>query len=506
MALLPEANTTRLTSLLIAVAVGVGGWLLTTAVEAVEPLLVAGLAGGLLGVTTLLVDTDHPVGTAAATVLLPVASLAVVGAFGLPIREVVPVALAGDPFVRMVIGLLGSTLAVGLAVFGVVGTLDSGVGKGAVATLWETTVLALVGIAVALGGLLVVQLDALAAVSLPGVDGSLLSAFVYRPSEPPVVVVTFWLLTSLLVGTLKLLIAVAPVVELTPQTKQATVTTWLSRTHSALNLTFGLVACLTLAAVGLVVWSTDLGRLLAPYPGVYGLFAAPGLRRVLVTGIGLLTLGTVVLGGLQFATGRVADTVGRLVPSLLGGATGVALAVIASPAVPRVLDRVPETPLPVDRVATALTPPGVVLAVLAVSMGLLTGVLAVLIAAGGLKYIPPRTAGSAIASGSLGVGAIAAGIYGGGTLVVFALVALSVVVWDLGERSVTTRAELGALPSVQLEGIHTFSALGLGVVGVGLAWGLYANALGRLAVDGGTLVGVLAAAVGVLLLAATRRG
>lgn len=506
MAVLPDADTTRLASLLIATAVAFGGWLLTAAVGTVQPLLGAGIAGGLLGVTTLFRNTDHPVGTAAATLLLPVTSLAVVAAFGLPIREVVPLVLAGDPFVRPLIGLLGSTLAVGLAVFGVGGTLDAGVGERAVAKLWGTAVLALGGIGVALAGLLVVQLDALAAVSLPGVDGSIVTAFVYRPSEPPVVVVTFWLLTSLCLGTLKLLLAVAPIVELTPQTKQAAVTTWLSRAHSALSLTFGLGACLTLAAVGLTAGSTDLAGLFAPYPGVYRLFAAPGLRQLLVASTGLLALGAVGLGGLQFATGRVADTVGSLVPSLLGGATGIGLAVVASPAVPRLLERVPETPLPVDRVATALTPPGVVLTVLAVSMGVLTGVLAVLAIAGGLEYIPRRTAGSAVASAGLGTGAIAAGIYGAETLVVFALVAVSVVVWDLGERSVTTRAELGALPSVQLEGVHTVSAVGLGAVGVGLSWGLYTNALGRLAVSGGTLVGLLAAAVGVLIVVVALRG
>lgn len=504
--LLPEADTTRLTSLLIAVAVALGGWLLTTATGSTRPALAAGLAGGLLGLTVLIRDTETPIGTAVATLLLPVPSFVGLVALGLPVREVVPLAVEGEPFVRPLIGQLGVTIAVGMAAFGVVATLDTGVGKGAVAKLWGTAVRALFGIGVALAGLLVVQFDALAAVPIPGVDGSVFTAFVFQPSEPPVVVVTFWLLWCLLVGSLKLLVAVAPILELTPQTKQATVERELSRTHSVLNATFTLLLGLTTVAILLALGVADLQALLARFPSAFELFAAPGIRRGLVSGIGLLAVGIVLLGGLQFVTGRVTDTVGSLVPSLLAGGSAVAVAIVGSPVVPRAVSRVPETPLPVEQVTTALTPPGVLLTAITIAVALLTLVLAFVVAAGGFKYIPRRTAGSAIASAGLGVGVIAVGIYGGGTLVVFVAVAISILVWNMGERSVTTRAELGALPSVQLEAVHTFSALGLGVIGVGLAWGLYTSVLGRLVVSGGTLVGVLASAVGVVILVSTLRG
>jgi len=503
---LPEADTTRFTSFLIAVAVALGGWLLTTATGTRQPALAAGLAGGLLGLTVLIRDTETPIGTAVATLLLAVPSLVGLVALGLPVRELVPLAIGGEPFVRPLIGQLGVTIAVGVAAFGVVATLDTGVGKGAVAKLWGTAVRALFGIGVALAGLLVLQLDALTAVPIPGVDGSIVTAFIYQPSEPLVVVITFWLLMSLQVGCLKLLVAVAPVLELTSQTREDTVERLLSRTHSVLNATFALALALTGVALVVALSSTNPDRFFAQYPAAYTLFTAPGLRRGLVAGIGLVAVGTVLLGGLQFVTGRVTDTVGSLVPSLLAGGGAVAVAVVGSPVVPRAVSRVPDTPLPVEQVITALTPPGAILAVLAIAVALLTLVLAAVVAAGGLQYIPRRTAGSAIASAGLGFGAIAVGIYGGDTLVVFVAVAVSILVWHMGERSVTTRAELGPLPSVQLEAVHTFSALGLAAVGVGLAWGLYTNVLGRLAVSGGTLVGVLASTVGVLILVSTLRG
>lgn len=504
---LPEPDTTRLGSLLIAGTVAAGSWLLTTATGTIRPALAAGLAGGLLGFAILIRDTETPVGTAVATLLLPVPSLVGLVALGLPLRDIVPLAIEGEPFVRPLIGQLGATIAIGVAVFGVVATLDTGVGKGSVATLWGTAVRTLFGIGVALAGLLAVQLDALTAISLPGVDGSILAAFVYQPSEPLVVVITFWLLVCLQVGSLKLLVAVAPVLELTSQTKEDTVERLLSRTHLVLNMMFVLALALTGVTLMIALSSMNPERFFAQYPAAYRLFTAPGFRRGLVMGIGVVTVGTVAIGGLQFVTGRITETVGSLVPSLLAGGSAVAVAVVGSPTVPGVVDRIPDTPaVPVDQVTTALTPPGVILAVLTIAVALLTGVLAVVASAGGFTYIPRRTAGSAIASAGLAFGAIAVGIAGADTLIVFAAVAVSILVWNIGERSVTTRAELGAMPSVQLEAIHTFSALGLAALGVGLAWGLYTNVLGRLAVDGGTLVGVLASTVGVLLLVVVLRG
>ena len=505
--LLPEPDMTRLGSLLIAVTVAAGSWLLATATGTIQPALAAGLAGGLLGFAILIRDTETPIGTAVATLLLPVPGLVGLIAFGLAVRDIVPLVAEAEPFFRLLIGQLGATVAIGLAVFGVVATLDTGVGKGAVTTLWGTAVRALFGIAVALAALLAVQFDALTTISLPGVDGSILVALVYQPSEPLVVLISFWLLVCLLIGSLKILVAVAPVLELTSQTKEDTVYRLLSRTHLVLNVMFALALVLAGVILTVALSSTGPNRVFSQYPAAYMLFTATGLRSGIVMGIGAATVGTVALGVLQFVTGRVTEAIGSLVPPLLAGGSAVAVAIVGSPVVPRLLGRIPDTPVvPVDQVATALTPPGVILAVLTIAVALLTGVLAVVVAAGGLTYIPRRTAGSAIASAGLGFGAIAVGIAGADTLVVFAAVAVSILVWNIGERSVTTRAELGAKSSVQLEAIHMFSALGLAALGVGLAWGLYTNVLGRLTVDGGTLFGVLASTVGVLLLVATLRG
>ncbi|QAU14080.1 hypothetical protein EKH57_16020 [Halorubrum sp. BOL3-1] len=506
---LPKPDTTRLGSLLIATTVVLGGWLLTSATGTTRPALAAGIAGGLLAAIVLFQNTGTPMGTIVATLLLPVPSIIGLAAVGLPLRELVPLAIEGEPFVRQLIGQLGVIIAVGIAAFGVVATFDTGVGKGAVAKLFGTTVRALFGICVPLAGLLILQLDALTVIpiSVPGIDGSTLTTFVYQPSEFVFVLTSFWLLVIVQIITVKLLVAVAPIVELSPQTNQEFNRRFLSRTHSMLNTALVLALGLAFVSILLAFGGADLRALLARFPVVFDLLVAPSLRRGLVSGIALVMLGAVLLGGLQFVAGRVTNTVSRLVPSVLAGGSAVVVAIVGSPVVPRAASRIPETPVvPVDQIVTVLTPPGVILAGVTIAVALLTGVLAVIVIAGVFKYIPRRTAGSAIASAGFGFGAITAGIGGSEMLVIFAAVAISILIWNTGERSVTTRAELGPASSIQLEAVHLFSALGLAVGGVGLAWGLYTNALGQLAVSGGTLVGVLASTVGVLLVVVAIRG
>lgn len=507
-AVLPKPDTTRLGSLLVAITVAFGGWLLTSATGTARPALAAGVAGGLLGVIVLIRDSGTPVGIGVTTLLLPIPSFIGLIAVGLPLRELVPLAIAGEPFVRPLISQLGVPIGVGIAAFGVVATFDTSVGKGAVANLWGTAVRALFGICVPLAGLLVLQFNTLTAVpiSTPSINPARLTTFIYQPSEPVLVPISFWLLVTLQIVTLKLLVMVAPIMELTPQTNQESTDRVLFRTHSVLNTAFVAALGLTVVSGLLAVTVSDPQALIARFPEVFDILTAPGLRRALVSGVGFLTLGAVLLGGLQFIAGRVTNTVGRLVPSVLAGGSAVTVAVVGSPLVPQATSRIPETPIPVEQVVTALTPPGVVLAGITIAVALLTGVLTIIVLAGNLKYIPRRTAGSAIASAGLGFGAIAAAISGTEVVVIFIAVAVSILTWNTGERSVTTRTELGYSSSIQLEAVHLFSALGLAAIGIGLAWGLYTNVLSQLAVNGGTLTGVLASTVSVLLLVIALRG
>ena len=505
---LPEPTTTALTSALIAGTVALGIWLLTTATGTSQAALVASLAGGLLGLSSLLHGTNTPVGRALTSLLLPVVAVVGLIAVGLPLRDVlVPGLTAGEPVFRPLVGQLGMTIAAGMATFGVIATRHRDIGNGAIAELWQTAVITVFGIAVALGGLMLIQLDAVAAIGLPGVDGAVLSRFVFEPTEPALVLVTFWGLTTLCVGTLKLFVSVAPIIELTPQTSQQRVTAGMARTHRWLNVIFVLLCGLTLVLWVFTMSTTDISRFTAQYPAVFAVFASSGLRSGLVAASGGLLCGGLLFWTLQFVTGSVTTAVDALVPAILAGVASVAVAIVGSPIVPRLIERLPETtPVPVDELSAAMSPPGVLLTGITVVMGLLTLVLSQLSVAGGMKYIPQQGAGSAIASGSLGLGAVTVAISGGDSLVVFGLVATSVFVWSVGNQSLTTRAELQATPAIQLEAIHSLSSLSLAVVGVLLARGLYTTVLGRIMVDGGTLVGVLASVIGIVVLIPTLRG
>jgi len=240
---------------------------------------------------------------------------------------------------------------------------------------------------------------------------------------------------------------------------------------------------------------------------VVGVLETDGLRRGLLQASGVLALIGVILWGLQAATGRVTNAVSRLLPIPVAAASAVAIAVAGGSFVGQAVPRVPAVYRPqVEQVVNALTPSGVVLAVIVAAMSLLSVALVVVALGGAIRYVPRRTAGSALASAGLAVGAIAAGVYGAGVLVVASVVAISIFVWSVGDQSVTTRAELDAASSVQLEAVHTISAFGLAGGGIALAWGLSTAALDRLTVADGTLLGVVASAVGILILVVGIRG
>ncbi|MFQ3475102.1 hypothetical protein HKK80_02420 [Halonotius sp. F2-221B] len=508
--ILPEPNTTRATSLLMMVAVGVGIWLLTTVTGSRQSLLVAAVAGGVVGLTMLVSDTETPVGGLVASLFAPAVSLLVLVAVLAPIRVLVQLVLVQSDVVgiesilRLAIGQVGVALAAGVATFGVVGTLDGKFGEGGATRLLRNTDTAVLGPMIVLAGVAVVRLDALASMPVLGIERALPTLSALDSPVPAAVLLSFWGVATVFVGVLKLTLGVAPIVELSPQPREAAVAATLTRLNRGLNIGWGVMTLLTLSPVGLAM--ADLIEIRRFEP-VVGVLETDGLRRGLLQVSGLLALMGVILWGLQAATGRVTNAVSRLMPIPVAAASAVAIAVAGGSFVGQAVARVPAVYRPqIEQVVSALTPTGVVLAVIVAAMSLLSVALVVVALGGAIRYVPRRTAGSALASAGLAVGAIAAGVYGAGILVVAGVVAISVFVWSVGEQSVTMRTELDAAASIQLEAVHTISAFGLAGGGIALAWGLSTTALDRLTVADGTLLGVLAAAVGILILVVGIRG
>ena len=87
-----------------------------------------------------------------------------------------------------------------------------------------------------------------------------------------------------------------------------------------------------------------------------------------------------------------------------------------------------------------------------------------------------------------------------------ARVGVSVFVWDIGDRGATTWAELQTESPLQIELIHTLSAAIVTIVGIAVAWVLYATVLGDVVSAGGTVLAMLAAMLGVVVILAAIQG
>jgi hypothetical protein len=504
----PGASTTRLASLVLAVAVGVGIWLLTTVTGSARPALAAAGGGVAVGFTMLVCDTETPIGTVVGSLLLPAVSGAVVLPLVLVVRGLFPLETSGiESILRLVVGEIGVTIAAGIAAFGVAGTLDGEFGEGGATRLLRTLDTAVLGPGIVLVGLVIVRFNAIAQIPALNIQNPLPTALLFQPQTTAAILLSFWGLGTVFIGLCKATLAVAPIRELAPQTREAELTTALSRLHRAITVAFISITVLTLGPLLGIIAGFDPLELVPQFEPVLDLFAGSGLRRGLLQLSGLLALVSLVLWSVQAVTGRVTDAVSKLTPIPVAAGSAVALALAAEPFVPRLVARVPVAfRQQIQQVVTGLTPVGVILAVIVVAMGILSSALAVVAIGGAIRFVPKRTAGSALATAGLAVGAVAAGVSGAGVLTVVGVVAISVFVWSVGDQSVATRTELGDVSGVQIEAIHAISALGLAGVGIGLAWGLYTTALGRLAVPDGTLLGVLASVVGILILVLGVRG
>lgn len=499
---IPESNVTRPTAVLIALAVAVGIWLLTTVVGRTLPALVAGCSGVSVGALTILRDTETPVGLAITALLLPIGGASVLAAVVLPVRMLVPVPVdAILATIPTAIGLFGLVGATWLAGFGVLGLFNTTVGSGSVADMWAVNNKAAVGPSIIFAGILVGRFDALGQVPSVGFDSLGITSALLAPRNATVAMITFLVLCSFVIAGVQLILAAAPIVQLTPQTSQARAEAGVKQLSRLLNGSLWVIVSLTVVGIVAVVSSADITAIAGRYPALFELFAASGLRRILLVAfVGAIVIAA-VFGGIQLVTGRIASTVGWFVPGLLAGATTGTLSVVGTPAVPMLRDRVPTAVAPlVEQLTTALTPAGVIAGAIVIGMSLLTVVLGVVVFGSGINYFPVETAGSAMAATGLAIGAIAIGIFGAPGLTVFALVGLSVFVWDIGDRGATTWAELKSEPPLQIEVIHILSTAAATIGGIAIAWMLYVSVLGGIVPEGGTMLAMLAAMLSVVVI------
>jgi hypothetical protein len=502
------AGSTRAATAITAVAVAVGIALLSTVPSDPRGAVLTAASGALLSVAALLWALDRRAATAAASALFPPGALLAAAGLALAARASGALGLVvagtgtatdGRTQVTAFVATAGVSVAAWVAAFGAAGTLRDGIGDGAVKRLWRGAVLTTTVVAGSLGLVVGSRSDALA--GLPAIDGAvtLLRTSVLAPTTPWVAAVTLFGTVAVACLTLRAALVTVPVVELASRRHRGRVRARVERVESALGTGF------TVASTALVVGSVAASQSSALGALVLAV-SPPPLRSTIVALVFLSGLVATVGRALQRVTGSTADVVGRTLPAAAGSLLLVAVASVAGVAVPWLLAALPESTRPVARnVLRVLSPPGLALAIAFLALVATTGVLGVIVLGGAVQYVPARNGGGAIAGAGLVLGALVVGATGGPPAVVFGVIALALVAWDVSERGVETRAELGSAGTTRTTVVHALGSATLAALGVTLAWLLLLSLASFSATDR-TVVAALAVVTGSVVVLGVLRG
>jgi hypothetical protein len=312
-----------------------------------------------------------------------------------------------------------------------------------------------------------------------------------RTTRPDLSLVGFALLLGTAALTTRLALVTVPLARLAPRERREGVQAAVDRLRTTTRL-LGLFAGLLLGVTAVLLGSGRLARLRVGESAAataLGWLSAPPVVGLL-TGVAALAGFVAVLAlAVRRLTGLGERAVGRLAAVVAGGC--FALGVLGFVAV--------RGPLLGGGSAA-----GFGLAVLGplatlVALGLVVG-------AASVGLVPDRAGPGALAAGGLLVTAIGAGTSGVPPVLVFALVAGAMVVWDTATFGLGLTVELGHVPETRrLELVHAVVSVGLGAVAVLGLTGVEALRT-AVAADVGGPAALVVAAVGVLLLLVPLRG
>lgn len=476
----PQTTRTASVAVLALVAVGLG--LVARATGTVAVTGAMAIAGLLLAVAVLLRAGDTPAQTAASTALVPVAAIAFAAGLGLIVAgRIGPMLAGGASPLAAVIGLLfaslvplGTGLGAWLAVLGAVGTFRAGLGEDETLGTFSSAVVT---------------------VLLLGIVGGVVAALaLWReiepleqlPSEFTVSEVTIALgdprLALLATGLMLVPVGYAgqrairslPLSQLAPHQHRDLAEAIERDADTVFGWAF-LGGILLAGGVGLA-WAA--GLLTQAFAAVPALRTVATLLGAFAVPWGLLALTAVfagvyaVMAGVQRLTGQVAGTIAGLLPDAVGAIGLAALAVIAGSARPTVGPAAAALEATLAGLPPFVDFTGLVLGGLGAAVALLATVLFGLIVLGAFGLVPGRSTGSALAGGGLGLGAVVVAFAEGSPLVIFAVVGLAVVAWDVGAQGVTAHAQLGRgeRSVVRVEAVHWLVSLGVAGVAAIAAW------------------------------------
>ncbi|WP_049934847.1 hypothetical protein [Haloplanus natans] len=496
------AGASRPASLTVALAVGVGLIVAGVTGGAAAGVAATAAAGVGLGVATLCRAHDGPAATAVGSALTPVVAL--VGVAG-----VVRVAaerggldgLLGGEFAA-VLPAVALAVGAGVAAFGATGTLGDGIGEVALRQVYRSAIVTATVIGLAFGAVLVARFDALDGLSTPAFAPGALLDPVLSPGGPTMSLVSFFGLVVAAALAGRWALSVLPVVELAPRARREAVGQVVDRLDADCRVAvkYGVVAASASLPTALPVVREAL-----PVVAVAAFVASTGPRVVLLSLAAAAA--TLALAGrlLQAAAGDTAAALGRILPATVGGVGVVVVAVGTEDAVRGVVDGLPSAVRPVAvGLLDALSPTGLVLGVVVGALGALIAALTAFVVLLAVDLVPTRGSGGALAGTGLAACAVVLGLGAAPALATFVLVGLGVVAWDVSDRGVAARADLGPRSATSIEAVHVVGSVAVAAVGVGVAW-VSLGLVGAVALPDGALLGAVAAvAAAVILLGVLR--
>lgn len=509
------AQTTRLASLQIAMFVLVGLWVLVQEAGSATGTFVFGLTGLVFGIAIVLRARQTDVTRTGASLLVPIMGILLLAGIGLTGLEIANVLLQSQSNIQViaqsVIRDVGINIAAGIAVFGTVGTISRGIGDQGVSRLVPTAFGSLLTVSVFFLALVYFRSALLSSADIPTIQVSELSDQVLQPGNPGAELVTFWLLLIVAFLLARFMLSAIPIVELTPRTYEDELKQGRDWVRSWLGFTAFLLGMIGVFAV----------LLFAPEPGKTQRFV-PQLRQTLGPSISEPLFATVqaenlrfsliaaslVFAGISFVfkvleylTGSITSTIRRFLPSVIGGMLAIVIATLATSQVSTLVARIPPAQQqPVKEILLRLGPFGMLVGGMGVAIAGVIVVLMLVSFAGGLRFIPLRGGGGALAAAGLAIGAIALAIVETAPVTVLILVTLSILTWNTGERGVRTRSELGASPPLTLETLHSLGGVVIAVPAATFAWWIYTRPLSSISATEGTVLGVVGSLLALSLL------
>ena len=510
-------KTTRLASLQIVMFVLAGFWLLIQEAGSSNAMFVFGVTGLLFGIGVVFRAQQTDITRTIASLLVPIIGvflLAGFGALGLDImREISQSQPDMGTLAQMLIRDVGISVGIGIAIFGAIGTIAGGVGDRGVSRLGSTAFGNLLTVGLFLSAFIYFRSALLTSADVPTIDVSQISKVVLQPTNPGMALVSFWLLVFFTAVFARFVVSAVPVVELAPRRhedrlKQARdgIQSWLGFAMTLLIL-LGFVAFVLFAPrVEPVQGYVGQLRTLVREP-LFATVHSEGLRVAFLAASAVFVVVATVFKGLQYLTGSITSTTRQLLPAVIGGLVAIAIPIPVTSQLPSVVSRMPQVlRQPLEEIVITVGPYGVLLVGIAVAIAAVVVTLLFLMIAGGIRLIPLRSSSSALAASGLAIGAIVLALVESTPFTVLAVITLSILTWNVGERGVTTRTELGTSPSLTLETLHSLGGVIIAVPAAAIAWWIQTSSLASLSPPEGTAIGVIASVVALGLLLGLIKG